>query len=150
MRTAINAIFFALVALISGCTSASHSQGSAQITRDAIGNEKGIVLTGSDSPIGKFPVSSKRQWMQYRSYGGRYFMWVFTGPNHIWSTPGCGSVSFDVLAGSEREVTFQVTTNHGLPLNLSTGQIIERADAIGKKYKAEINGGDIVSVAEVR
>jgi hypothetical protein len=94
-------------------------------------------------------VNAKSEWVDLPGYGHCAFVWGFLpGATGIWSEPGCGVSCIDILKQSPDELVFKITTNYGLPLNLTTGKIMSRPEAVGKVYKARISQSNITSVTE--
>ncbi len=96
-------------------------------------------------------VSNKHRWMKYPHkdcYFSFHFVRYSPGQLKICYEPGCGVARIDILKDDGQDVTFRVTMMTTIPLNLVTGQIIERSEAIGKVYRARIKGWKIISISE--
>ncbi|HUD82871.1 MAG TPA: hypothetical protein VMQ67_05185 [Candidatus Saccharimonadales bacterium] len=100
----------------------------------------GLTITGS-------PYQTKPKWLGSRGF----FYWsVVQNKKRIYYEPCVGGYDIDLLKEDKKELVFKIIGSFGIPLDLLNGREILKTDAIGKEYRAEIKGDQIIAVSEIK
>ncbi len=82
---------------------------------------------------------------------GGMFYWFFTqDKRHVYYEPCVGGYDIELLSEGKSELVFKITGSHGVPLDLLSGGEVSKANAIGKEYRAEIKGDQIIAASEIK
>jgi hypothetical protein len=88
---------------------------------------------------------------KFRMREGRLFYWrLMPYQRRVIFEPCCCSYDIDLIKKTARECVFKIAQAYGVPLDLISGSITSKTNALGKEYRAELEREQIIAVAEVQ